>query len=400
MISKRRAPTRPRPPPWASVEVTSRETPALSAPRLLFALTSHGLGHLTRSLALARELRERVPDLALDIATTVPEERVAVDLAPPFGYRPVAYEPGTPQRNAFELDLPALREAYARLAAEHDARLEEELSWLRHSGCCAVVSDIPALPVRAAARLGLPAIGVANFTWDWILEPLLAGTDAAPALDLLREDYACGDLHLLLPFGPASSPFPECEPAPLIHRRATLAPEAVRAGLGLPARDERKLVLVCPGGWDPDGWGAIDVSGCEGMRFVTVGDLPVRAEAPLLALPHALAPGLRFPDLVAAADLVLAKPGYGIASECAAHRTALVSIERPLFREAPLLVSAFARLGPGAQMTLADFFAGRWEPALRSAIACAMPWSPPPADAAGQVARRVAERLGLAGEAR
>jgi L-arabinokinase len=366
-----------------------------AAPRVLFALTSHGLGHLTRSLAVARALRARSPAVELLVATTHPRARVALDLPEPIEWHAVDYEPGTLPRSCFETDLEATRAAYLRFDAARDARRAEERSFLRAARCDALVCDVPALAVAAAAELGLAAIGLANFTWDWLLEPITAGTPAEAARLRIAEDYARGSLHLRLPFGPEESPFPRSEPAPLVCRRARLAPAALRARLGLPEREERRLVVVCPGGWSPDAWSEIHVSGCDGFRFVTVGDLPVRADAPLLALPHALCEGVTLPDLVAAADLVLAKPGYGIASECAAHRTPLVAIERPDFRETPVLLAGFRALGPCTALSLRDFFAGRWEGALRAGLADVTPFAPLPEDGAARVAQRIGEALGL-----
>jgi len=362
--------------------------------RILLALSSHGLGHLTRSLAVGCELRRLHRDVSLVVATTVPEAWVARDLPPPFGYRAIGYEPGTLHRNYFELDLEGTRAAYRRFLAEREERLLSEKRFLREAGCTAVVSDIPALPIRAASALGLPAIGLANFTWDWILEPLFerSGGDSVP--EILASDYALGNAHLRLPFGPDTSPFPHSEPAPLVSRRAALEPAQLRRRLGL-REEDAALAVVCPGGWHPDARNPIHVPDCEGFRFVTVGDLPVTADAPLHALAHELPAGVSFPDLVAAADVLLAKPGYGIASECVAHRTPLVTIERPEFRETPILVSQLRRLGPGSELSLADFFAGRWETALRAALTCDTPWAPVPADGARRVAQRLGELLEL-----
>lgn len=361
--------------------------------RILWALTSHGLGHLTRSLALASALRERQPGLEYVVATTIPRERVARDLAPPFEHRAVAYEPGTLQRSCFELDVTATREAYRRFLEGRAQRLRDEERFLRDAGCCAVVSDIPALPVRAAANLGMTAIGVANFTWDWILEPILSGSAAEAALDVLREDYACGSVQLRLPFGPDTSPFPRCEVAPLVSRRASLAPAELRRRLGIPQEDERRLVLVCPGGWQPDAWPDIHLRDGAGLRFLTVGGLPITADAPLRALDHELPCGVSFPDLVACADVVVAKPGYGIASECAAHHTPLVVIERPEFRETPLLLEQFRALGPCAELSLADFFAGDWRAAIQRALAGEHGWAPECVEDTPALARRLEQLL-------
>jgi len=361
---------------------------------ILLALTSHGLGHLTRSLAIGSALRALEPSLELTVATTAPPERVALDLPGPFRHRPVDYEPGTLQRSCFELDVEGTRAAYRRVLAERASHLRAEKEFLRASGCHALVSDVPALPVRAAPELGLPAIGVSNFTWDWILAPLLEGSDASPACRLLADDYALGIRQLRLPFGPDTSPFQASEPAPLVGRCASLDSAEVRRRLGLPARESAPLVVVCPGGWDPDGWAPIDIDGCDGLRFLTVGDLPVGGAAPVTSLPHALPEGVSFPDLVAAADVVLSKPGYGIASECVLHRTPLVAIERPGFRETPILLRQLRERGPCAELSLEDFFAGRWEGPLRTALDSDAHWKDCARDGAQVVAERVLALIG------
>jgi L-arabinokinase len=132
------------------------------------------------------------------------------------------------------------------------------------------------------------------------------------------------------------------------------------------------------------------------MRLLSIGDLPVSSAGPILALPHELPSGLGFPDLVNAADLLLAKPGYGVASECVLHRTPFVGIERPGFRETPVLMGQLSAFGPCAELSLGDFFDGRWTGAIREALDSTAAW----VDVAEDGARVVAERiLALIGKA-
>jgi L-arabinokinase len=48
--------------------------------------------------------------------------------------------------------------------------------------------------------------------------------------------------------------------------------------------------------------------------------------------------GIRYADLVAAADVVISKPGYGIVSECIANGTALLFTRRGHFIEQEVFV--------------------------------------------------------------
>ena len=54
--------------------------------------------------------------------------------------------------------------------------------------------------------------------------------------------------------------------------------------------------------------------------------------------------GLRYEDLVAAVDVVVTKPGYGIISECVANDTALLYTSRGDFVEYDVLVREMPRV--------------------------------------------------------
>lgn len=370
----------------------SRTRPALVR-RLVFGINAHGLGHLTRACQLANALAEIDPTLEFHFWTDFPRDRIASELKITFQHRRVAYEPGTAQRTCFELDVEQTVEAYQVYLRGHDERVAVEREALRNAQCDAVICDVPALLVRAASELGIPTIAVSNFTWDWILKPILEGTPAEAAIGSLHEDYRSGAHHIRLPFGPNHSPFSSTEEGALISRRAELSPDRIKTLLGFPSESGKPIALVCPGGWDPEGWQPIHPD-TEGYDLVLVGDLPVRRRAGDLSLPHALAAPIRFPDLVNAVDVVLAKPGYGIASECVTHRTPLVTIDRPGFRETPLLRRELAKLGPSTKLGLDDFFDGCWTGALDAALACSTPWAPLAERSDLDVARRVLSALG------
>ena len=85
------------------------------------------------------------------------------------------------------------------------------------------------------------------------------------------------------------------------------------------------------------------------------------------------------------ADCVLAKPGYGTVAECYARPTPLAYVEPSgAFPEHPRLVETIERTLPCARLSLDDFRAGRWGPALEAALAAAPP--PRTANAAAEAA--------------
>jgi L-arabinokinase len=79
--------------------------------------------------------------------------------------------------------------------------------------------------------------------------------------------------------------------------------------------------------------------------------------------------GLRYEDLVAAADVVVSKPGYGIVSECAANGTALLYTSRGRFAEYDVFVESMPALLRCRFLAPDDLRAGRWSAAIDALLA-------------------------------
>jgi len=366
--------------------------------RLLFCVSGHGYGHATRSAAILQELLLLRSDLEVTVSSSVPARFFEAGKNPRVFWRGQNYEPGTIQKNCFEVDITRTCAAYGRFLDERGESLRAETAYLRDKGFDGVVADVPAVPLVAAAKAGIPAAAVWNFTWDWILEPLLADEKderlrGLPAL--LREDYRSAGLDLRLPFSSPETTFDAVEDVPLVGRRARLSRQATRRLLGIETQDPRPLVLVATSGWDSSNWAPVRVQGCRDFRFLVIGDLPVKLATEVRRLPVDLGEGYTFPDILSACDAVVSKPGYGLASECVLNQTALLGVERRGFREAAELVRGMKALGRFEGITLDDFFAGRWEPSLASLLGNKWVEKPVPQDGARIVAKRLCEYFGL-----
>ncbi len=381
--------------------------------RVLFAITGHGFGHATRSLAIGREILRLYPRTGITYSTSVPRDfldRSGSVLAaagggdpvpePPGGpgeiLRAMDYEPGTAEANCFEVDIEATRRLYRNFAASLASRIETEEKHIRAMGYRGVVSDIAAVPIAAAARAGVPAVAVSNFTWDWILAPLLEADPELRSLPgTLSGHYRPAEVYLRLPFHPPAHPFGAVSDLPLIGRRARLPRAESLRRLGISGDSGRPTVLVAIGGLRAGKWPRIRLRDSGAMDFIVVGDLPIQfPRGRALFLPDDLKRLLGFPDLVAAADVVLAKPGYGICSECAVNGTPMVGIERRGFAEAATLREGMGRYVPYRDLSLRDFFAGRWEAPIAEVLREGRP-AVTAEDGAGEAARRIGEALGL-----
>ena len=343
---------------------------------IAFAVTAHGLGHWGRSAALIASLLEHDRKPSVSVSTGLSKAVVKGSFPGLFEsrvrHRLADYEPGVAQNNCIDIDAPGTVDLYRKFHDDRERRLEDERAFLTRDRVDLVISDVPAIAVRAAADVGIPAVGVASFTWDWILEPMLRGTRAEPVLDALRRDYGVGSKHFLLPFGCSCSPFPAVEAAPLLCRNASLGRGEARQALGLPRLSSRPLLLICMGGWSGENLPAIRVRNTSDLDTVIIGGLGIATDGPTIRLTHDLPGGLSVPDLIHAADLLVTKPGYGMAAEAYVHGTPVAFVERLHFAETRALMSAMAD-HPIATLSRQEFEQGTWERAFADLLGQRVP---------------------------
>ena len=103
--------------------------------------------------------------------------------------------------------------------------------------------------------------------------------------------------------------------------------------------------------------------------------------------------GLRYEDLVAAVDIVITKPGYGIISECVANHTAMLYTSRGRFAEYEVLVEEMPRFLRCGHIEHDDLFAGRWRARLDAVAAAARPAVRARTDGAAIVAAKILDTL-------
>ena len=268
-------------------------------------------------------------------------------LTSPVEFGQVECDTGVVQIDSLHLNA---TETIRRAAAFYDdfpARVARETAFLRHARARMVVADIPPLGLAAAAAAGIPAVALGNFTWDWIYRAYDEELRRAPALiPTIERAYSVTSLALRLPMwgGFGAMDAGVIVDVPLVARRATRSRDATRTALGLPR--DLLVVLLSFGGYGLRHL-ELDTLDLPGYAVVTTGECGIRRAAASSGTPvrvldeRALyASGFRYEDLVAASDVVVSKPGYGIIAECAANRTALLYTSRGRFAEYDVLVGA------------------------------------------------------------
>jgi L-arabinokinase len=342
---------------------------------IAYYISGHGLGHSSRSVEVMRAILALDRDRRIVVRTSAP--RWLFDSAAPdgVGYQSLATDTGVIQQDSLSMDEEATARAAGEFDRGFDALVDIESRWLRDAGARLVVGDVPAMAFAAAERAGIPSVAVANFTWDWIFGIYPAFDRLAPrAIATIRQAYAKTTLALRLPFHGGFETMPVVRDIPLIARQSTRDPRDTRRQLGVP--DSRVLVLASFSGF--------------GISL-PIAELQRSTDFVLLVAEREPSHGLRYEDLVAAADVVVSKPGYGIVSECAANDTALLYTSRGNFIEYGVLVAGMPAVLRSRFIDPEDLRAGRWSASIAALLAQPRPAARPRMDGAAVAARSVLE---------
>jgi hypothetical protein len=350
-------------------------------------MSGHGYGHVTRSSEVLRAVREQRPDLALTIVCSAPPRLIEAAIPGRVEIRREECDVGLVQRGALAIDEQESLLRWREFRAAWDGRVAREAEWLRRIDARIVLGDIPPLAFVAAARAGVARLGLANFSWDWIYAHLaLRESGFLEAVDWAAQAYGEAQLLLRLPFAGDLSAFRKIEDIPLVARRPRLTRAEARAKLGL---DDRPHVLWSFGGHGLPAFKPAVLGQLSEYRFLlteSVASPPANVSA--LDEKDLGRRGLGYQDLVAACDVVVTKPGYGIVTDAIAGRTRLVYTDRGDFPEYPILVAGMAAFLPAVHVTNETLLSGDLMPALQQVLEREFP-PPPRLDGAEVAARRL-----------
>ena len=375
-------------------------------PTIALYTSSHGFGHAVRCSILCVALRAASPDLRVVVKTGAPAWIFPSDVE----VERCTIDTGVVQPSSLEIDAAATLERYAATVAHEETVIRDEAAWLRQIGARAVVGDVPAAAFEIADRAGVPGIGLANFSWDWIYEPFVEERPAyAPLLAHLRAQYGRASRLLRLPFHGDLGAFPIIEDIPAIARRSTADRTETRRRFGLPL--DTPLVLFSFGGHQSERPDEDRLARLGEYAFATTA--PGRPPTPTLATTPSGEPadGITatrrgrnlfvlpqlagaYVDLLAACDVVVTKPGYGIVADTIANRVPVLYASRGGFREEPILVEALETEARAIALDREALAALDLRPALDRLAALDRPWTTRPIDGAAVAARRILDLAG------
>jgi hypothetical protein len=321
----------------------------------------------------------RVGGAAFDVFTTAPRWFFEESLGDRFTYHEEVVDVGFRQRSALHVDVPATVAAVGDFLPFDEEWVARVADRVRSAGCRAVLCDIAPLGVAAAQAAGLPSVLLENFSWGWLYEPYF---DVEPGLRGLARELdrwtTSATVHVQArPMCVRDRALEAVDPIARPPRRDR--PETRRA-LGVPP--DVPLVVVTMGGYAEDLSFVPRLRDMTGVHFLVTGASRTDTAANVHLFDNATP--LYMPDVLRAADGVVAKLGYGMVSEVWREGLPFAHVTRPGFREmASLERFAEAELS-GFLLDDLEFSHGDWIRRLPELLA--MPRRPHAGGGAGRVA--------------
>ncbi len=357
---------------------------------IIYYVSGHGFGHATRSAEIIAALNSLAPAVPIFVQTAAPA-MIFEEADCRCTIEPVSLDVGVVQTDSLTMDIPSTIDACQSLLRNLPGIVRTEIEIARARNAGLIVSDVAAAPFRISNSLGIPGIAISNFSWDWIYDSWReAYPEIEPIRDAFAADYALCDKLFLLPFSEPLPAFHSTQPMPLIGRKATLDRSTVRTRLGIDP--SVPAVLLSFGGMGLQNGQLRQLESLHpDFLLIAVGDH--RIPGLNLTRPALRASGIRYPDLVAACDVVVTKPGYGIVAECAVNRIRMLYTDRGPFREYDVLVAQMGDYIPAEYIDRPAFEAGRWRPSLTRLLERRLPPDPLLPDGARSVARGLLDRM-------
>lgn len=323
---------------------------------IAYYITSHGYGHGVRSCCIAEAIPEKIQ---ITFKTTLPENLFHEEVQRPFFYSPVEFDCGCVQSDGVTTDIEATLNLYSSIANKNKELLADEVLWCKDNHIDLILSDITPFAFDIANIAAIQSIAICNFTWyDIYREYIPYHLSFASILEDIKRQYSYADFAIALYPSLPMNNFKTIHKVPLIGRKGKDVRSKIRGIFKIP--DGKKIGLIYVGnfGMNSAVWAKLEQF--KEWEFLGVYPLPGNP-----ANYHLITKDLfRYQDLVASADVMIAKLGYGSVSECMLNGKPIIYLPRTFFSEYPVLEHAVNKWGYGFKITEKDFYNLQWDDVL------------------------------------
>lgn len=309
--------------------------------------SGHGFGHISRSSVVINALLDR--SYANQIALMSPRADFLSDRQG-LAKRYTQTDVGMVQKSSLDLDLSATKNAILSFEKSKTDLIKKESDFLHNFSPDIIVTDVSSLPALIGKTLGIPVVVIGNFTWDLIYQyygkydPFFKeyGTQ-------LQVEYGMAEKRIVLPFNCKVDFTHNAVFTGVIGRKPTRSKIECRELFGFSS--DKLYLLLSFGAYGID-YNVLETENLPDNVFLVVADGAKLSRPKFIYMEN-----VWYPDLVAACDFVITKPGYGILSECYFADTPIIYTDRGDFPEYQFLVDSLNRYFQSWYISQKDLFA-------------------------------------------
>lgn len=364
---------------------------------LVIDISGHGFGHLMQIAPVVRELREHLSDDAIVVRCSLPVDIIDDALGPGLRTRPAPPDIGMRMSAPHIVAADDTLAAYREMICNWDRIIDDQTEELRQLSATALLSDVAFTGLAAAQRLGLANVALCSLHWAEMVRRYLGDScEADQIASMIEAIYAAADRFFVAAPRTSVPALGNTEPVgPLVRHWGRNRRAALLRQLRCP--DHTNIGVIAFGGHDAT---AMTVTLAEQTGWVwLVRPLDIiRGPGRSTAVDAHAITGFDFLDLVASADAMLTKTGYGTVVECAHYGVPAALVARPDWPEAADIETWWCASGFGVTVSTEDLTSGAWAERLFRVHREAQDAHPPlPIDALGhaRAATRIAEVLRL-----
>ena len=314
-------------------------------------ISDHGFGHAARSCAILKSLMKQGVEIL--IISSVPRwffEDKFTDTPCNWTLLEEQVDVGLFQLNALKSDLSKTADALDDFWGKLDLKISKIMAFVTQKRPTLAYLDIPALGLMVAKRLNIPTVALANFSWDWIYQDQICHNSTnlnsqnlqtlEKSIEIHQKLYGKVDKLLQLPYPGDFSAFRNAEICPINWVGETNNSSRTQILSKLKLDPLKKFILLSFGGHELPEFSLDDwPKNCELQPLIITTDSKMNPNFTRSNQELALK-GITYADVIAAATVIVSKPGYGIVTDCIFNQIPMIHTPRGRFAEYPTLLQA------------------------------------------------------------
>jgi hypothetical protein len=314
--------------------------------KILYYVSSHGFGHISRSFEIILNLLEEGIDVTL---TTSRISFLKGFTHKNLHLRNIVTDLGVSQKNSIDIDFHQTIQNIHEFRKSKNELLYQEIEYSKKCNFDAIISDSSSFPFIVSNQLNIPSFFIGNFTWDFIYKNYEDIDEIFISYaNELRSEYQLCNEGLILPFSCPIDSISNKKYVGLVGRKPRMDRASIRKKLNF--NESKKYFLFS--------FGAYGLKR-EDFQFK---NLPENYEIIISNFPEFEGEKVRsidneyYPNLCHAVDCIVTKPGYGILSEAYYANTPIIYTNRGNFIEYKYLLSSMEKYHNSTYISQEDLF--------------------------------------------